>query len=129
MAFQIQPTLIEEIRAAQNEDPKLQNFIEQVEAGLRTDVHIHMDDVLYYGNKICVPQGEIRQKVLTETHNSAYYIHPGGAKMYQDLKQHFRWNAMKREIAQYVVKCLVCQQVKVEHQRLVRLLQSLPILE
>jgi len=36
---------------------------------------------------------------------------------------------MKREIAQYVAKCLVWQQVKAEHQRLARLLQPLPIPE
>jgi len=49
--------------------------------------------------------------------------------MYQDLKQHFWWNAMKKEITQYVVKCLMCQQVKAKHQRLARLLQPLPIPE
>ena len=42
---------------------------------------------------------------------------PRENKMYQDLKLKFWWNAMKREIAQYVAKCLVCQQIKVEHQR------------
>ena len=36
---------------------------------------------------------------------------------------------MKREIAQYVVKCLVCQLVKAEHQRPAGLLQPLPIPE
>ena len=50
-------------------------------------------------------------------------------KIYQDLKQHFWWNAMKREIAQYMAKCLVCQQVKAEHQKPARLLQPLPIPE
>ena len=47
--------------------------------------------------------------------------------MYQDLKQKFWWNAMMREIAQYVAKCLVCQQIKIEHQRTAELLQPLPI--
>ena len=36
---------------------------------------------------------------------------------------------MKREIAQYVAQCLVCQQVKMEHQRPVGFLQPLPIPE
>ena len=34
---------------------------------------------------------------------------------------------MKREIAQFVAQCLVCQQVKVEHQRPAELLQPLDI--
>jgi len=78
---------------------------------------------------IHVPQGEIRQRVLIETHSSTYFIHPGGMKIYQDLKQYFWRNMMNREIVQYVTKCLVCQQVKAEHQRPTRLLQPLPIPE
>jgi len=35
----------------------------------------------------------------------------------------------EERIAQYVAKCLVCQQVKAEHQRPARLLQPLPIPE
>ena len=49
--------------------------------------------------------------------------------MYQDLKQHFWWDALKRKIAQYVAKCLMCQQVKAEYQRPAGLLQPLPIPE
>ena len=36
---------------------------------------------------------------------------------------------MKRDIAQFVAQCLVCQQVKAEHQRLVGFLQPLSIPE
>ena len=36
--------------------------------------------------------------------------------MYQNLRGEYWWNNMKREIAQFVSRCLVCQQVKVEHQ-------------
>ena len=36
---------------------------------------------------------------------------------------------MKRDIAQFVAQCLVCQQVKVEHQRPARFLQPLSIPE
>ena len=60
-----------------------------MEAGLRSDVRIHTDGAPYFGNRICVPQVEIRHKVLAEAHNLAYSIHPEGIKIYQDLKQHF----------------------------------------
>jgi hypothetical protein len=49
--------------------------------------------------------------------------------MYRDLKGTFWWNNMKREIAGYVAQCLVCQQVKIEHQRPGGLLQPIPIPE
>nr|GEU95582.1 hypothetical protein [Tanacetum cinerariifolium] len=51
----------------------------------------------------------------------------GSTKMYADLKQHFWWNGMKQDIATYVGRCLICQQVKIEHQRASRLLQPLYI--
>ncbi|KAF5464488.1 hypothetical protein F2P56_014561 [Juglans regia] len=49
--------------------------------------------------------------------------------MYQDLKECFWWNDMKREIAKFVERYLICQQVKAKHQRLAGLLQSLQIPE
>nr|GFC12291.1 putative gypsy-type retrotransposon polyprotein [Tanacetum cinerariifolium] len=47
--------------------------------------------------------------------------------MYHDLKQYFWWSGMKRDVATYVSKCLICQQVKIEHQRASGLLQQLDI--
>jgi len=59
MTFQIQPTLIEKIKEAQKKEPRLQKFRAQVKAGLRTDVHMHSDGALYFGNRICVPQEKV----------------------------------------------------------------------
>nr|GFD01111.1 retrotransposon protein, putative, Ty3-gypsy subclass [Tanacetum cinerariifolium] len=42
-------------------------------------------------------------------------------------KQHFWWSGMKRDVAMFVSKCLICQQVKIEHQRASGLLQQLDI--
>ena len=47
--------------------------------------------------------------------------------MYQDLKQHYWWKEMKRDVIEYVSKCLTCQQVKAEHQVPTGLLNPLPI--
>ncbi|KAL6176437.1 hypothetical protein ACLB2K_053070 [Fragaria x ananassa] len=37
--------------------------------------------------------------------------------MYKDLRRQFWWNGMKKDVAEYVSKCLTCQQMKAEHQR------------
>nr|GFD28750.1 putative reverse transcriptase domain-containing protein [Tanacetum cinerariifolium] len=58
---------------------------------------------------------------------SPFSVHPGSTKMYHDLKQHFWWSGMKRDVATFVSRCLVCQQVKIEHQRASGLLQPLDI--
>lgn len=33
--------------------------------------------------------------------------------MYQDLKRLLRWSRMKREIAEFVYACLICQKSKI----------------
>nr|GFC31202.1 putative reverse transcriptase domain-containing protein [Tanacetum cinerariifolium] len=43
------------------------------------------------------------------------------------LKQYFWWSGMKRDVATFVSKCLICQQVKIEHQRASGLLHQLDI--
>jgi len=47
--------------------------------------------------------------------------------MASDLKQYYWGGNTKREIAEYVDKCLTCQKVKAEHQRPVEELRPLKI--
>ena len=56
-------------------------------------------------------------------------MHPGGMKIYKDLKRNFWWKGIKRYVVNYVSKCVVCMQVKIEHQVLMGKLQPLPIPE
>jgi hypothetical protein len=49
--------------------------------------------------------------------------------MYQDIKAYFWWAGMKRDVAEYIALCDICQRVKAEHQRPAGLLQPLPIPE
>ena len=43
---------------------------------------------LYFQHRLCVPDDkELKQKLLFEAHNTVFAMHPGGNKMYQDLKQ------------------------------------------
>jgi hypothetical protein len=72
---------------------------------------------------------ELKDKILNKAHESSYSIHPGGNKMYHDLKATYWWCGMKRDIVEYVALCNTCQQVKVEHQLPVGLLQPLQVPE
>ena len=72
---------------------------------------------------------DLRKAIMEETHCFAYAIHLGSTKMYQTIKENYWWSSMKRDIAKFVSKCLVCQQVKAEHQKLAKTLQPLPISE
>jgi hypothetical protein len=49
---------------------------------------------------------KLKDKIL---HESAYSIHPGGNKMYHDLKATYWWYGMKRDVSEYVALCDTCQ--------------------
>jgi hypothetical protein len=51
---------------------------------------------------------EFKDKIHHGAHESAYSIHPGGNKMYHDLKDAYWWYGMKRDIAEYVALCDTC---------------------
>nr|GEW45186.1 hypothetical protein [Tanacetum cinerariifolium] len=52
----------------------------------------------------------------------------GADKMYYDLRDRYWWPGIKKDIAEYVSKCLTCLKVKAEHQRPSGLLQQHEIL-
>jgi hypothetical protein len=66
---------------------------------------------------------ELRNQILDEAHSSKLSINLGSSKMYQDLKTHFWWTKMKKEIVAYVARCDTCCRVKAVHLKPARLLQ------
>ena len=91
---------------------------------------LNVEGYLYHKGRLVVAKiPELRESILIEAHKSKFVVHPGSTKMYQDLKRQYWWEGMKRDVASFVAKCIVCQQVKAEHQRPSGLLQPLPIPE
>ena len=86
---------------------------------------IDSEGTLRLGTRLCVPDvDELRKEIMEEAHFfSGYSIHPGSNKMYHDLKDTYWWNGMKRDIANFVSRCLTSEQVKLKHQRPSGLLQ------
>ncbi|GJT49757.1 putative reverse transcriptase domain-containing protein [Tanacetum coccineum] len=63
------------------------------------------------------------------TKTSKYSVHPGADKMYYNLRDLYWWPGMKRNIVEYVSKCLTCSKIKAKHQKPSGLLQQPEILE
>jgi len=125
-ALEVQPTLIEEIQTAQATDPQLERIRDEILVGKAPGFVIHEDGTIRFHNQVCIPAvEELKRKILDEGHNTPHSIHTVGNKLYKDLKQTFWWSNMKREVADYVARCLTCQRVKIEHRRPARLLQPL----
>ena len=123
-----QPVLKQMIIDAQKNDEEMQKKVQMVRDGDKTGFPIKEDGSLYFQDRLCVPYDkELKKNLLFATHNTVFTMHPGGNKMYQDLKQQYWWKGMKRDVTEYVSKCLTCQQSKAEHQVPTGLLNPLPI--
>ncbi|GJY06798.1 ty3-gypsy retrotransposon protein [Tanacetum coccineum] len=118
----LQSSIKDRILAAQKE--AVDEFA-GLQKGLDEMIEQRSDGTLYYLDRIWVPlKGEVRTLIMDEAHKSKYYVHPGADKMYYDLRDRYWWPGMKKDIAEYVSKCLTCLKVKAEHQRPSGLLQQ-----
>ncbi|KAA0065937.1 ty3-gypsy retrotransposon protein [Cucumis melo var. makuwa] len=126
----VQPTLWQRIIDAQSDDPYLAEKRGLVEAGQAVEFSISSGGGLLFERRLCVPSDSaVKTELLSEAHSSPFSMHPGSTKMYQDLKRVYWWRNMKREVAEFVSKCLVCQQVKAPRQKPTGLLQPLSVPE
>ena len=77
------PDLKQMMTDAQNYDVKLQQMVQLVRNGDKTDYSIKRDGSLYYKNRLCVPNVQELKKILMyESHNTVFIMHPRGNKMY-----------------------------------------------
>jgi hypothetical protein len=114
----VQSELLARIKAAQFEDPKCAKIKQLLAEGKAKEFCLKEDGLLTHFKQVCVQGiGELRKEIMSEAHHSPYTVHPGGTKMYHDVKGSYWWNNMKKDIAKFVEQCSICQQVKAEHQR------------
>ena len=68
---------------AQENDVKLQQKVQLVSNGDKTDYSIKDDGGLYYNGRLCVPNvHELKKKLIYESHNTVFTMLPEGNKMY-----------------------------------------------
>ena len=114
-ALQVTSVIVDKIKESQQDDPELVKTIQKVEEGTTPDFTVQ-DGILKFRNRLCVPSHPaLKKELLKESHDSTFSTHPGSTKKYQDLKSHYWWSGMKRDIVDYVARCLTCQRVKIEY--------------
>ena len=115
---------------AQDRDAQIRERNEKVKQIKDTNFVIGKNGALMINNRICIPRvDKLREEIMEEAHNAPYSMHLGTTKMYQTIKTHYWWPTIKKDVAKHVAKCMVCKQIKVEHQTLTRKLRPLPIPE
>ena len=100
--------MLNQVQEAQKSDEKISAIVSQNRMGKEIEFLVTEDGFLYYRDQVCVPNdSELKKSILEEAHNGSFSIHPGSTKMYQDLKTSYWWSGMKKDVSDFVTKCIV----------------------
>ena len=103
------PDLLNRVLEAQKNDENFFTIVNQSREGKETEFTVNKDGFVYYIDWVCVPNdNELKKSILEEAHNGSFAMHPSSTKMYKDLKTSYWWSRMKRDVSEFVTKCMVC---------------------
>ena len=80
-----------------------------------------------YQGRLCVHNIDCLRNRIEEAHESRYSIHLGSTKMYHDLRDVYWWEALNKDIAEFVAKCPNFQDVKAKHLKRGGLFQEIKV--
>jgi hypothetical protein len=87
VAMEAESTLEQDIRKGQLTDEKIIEIKGLTKEDKAPGFIVDEQGVLWFKGRICVPDIKtIKELILREAHESAYSLHPGSTKMYNDLK-------------------------------------------
>ena len=92
-------------------DPFFSKMLNDVNDGKSID-YLMMNGYLFKGNQLCLPKGSLRLFVIEELHNGGLGGHFGLDKTEALVKQRHFWPSLKRDVARFVQRYLVCQKAK-----------------
>ena len=86
------------------------------------------DEILYYYGKVCVTKFEEHKlNIINNLHDIPIPCHSGFQKTYMVVKRPYYWLGMKKNIKEYIERCLKCQVSKSEQVKNPGLLQLLGV--
>ena len=97
-------SLLSRVIESQGQDAKIVSIMDRVQSGTGDEGWtVHADGSLQYRGRVVVPQlTGLREEILREFHYSQFAVHPGGKKMYQDLRRQYYKSGMKRHVGDFV---------------------------
>jgi hypothetical protein len=110
----------ERIRKAQETDAFfniMMSYLRQEPIGMNYEGYQMLEKgLLTYINKLYIPNyDDLKRFIMDELHKRPYIGHLGYQKMITTTRKQFYCPGLNKDIANYLSKCLECQQVKVEH--------------
>ena len=120
--------LFKGLEQAYKNDKETKRILENLEA--EKDFCIIQNKLFYTGKgrmQLYLPQGQIRDFILQECHDTRYSGHLGIKKTQELIQRDFFWPTLHQDVTSYVQTCEECQRNKVSNQRSAGLLQPLEV--
>ncbi|KAA3465758.1 DNA/RNA polymerases superfamily protein [Gossypium australe] len=97
--LQVKPSWISQVKERQQTDELLKGKLPLISKDGPAEFSMNEEGLLCFRGKVCMPKDpELRRRILNEAHGSAYAMHPGGSKMFRDLKDQFWWPGLLQPV-------------------------------
>ena len=85
------PSLLSRVIEFEGQNVEIASIRDRVQSGIGDEGWaIHTDGSLRYRGRVVVPHlTDLREEILREFHCSRFSVHPGGMKMYRDLRHQY----------------------------------------
>ena len=101
----VESTIVSRVIDSQQKDPDCVRWRKIALSAEPGEYSVDSNGGLRHRGRIVVPDSEeLKRDILFEAHKTKYTVHPGGTKMYQDLKKKYWWKQTKGDVAEYVAK-------------------------
>jgi hypothetical protein len=129
-----QTNIKRKILEATNADPQYRELVAMLQQGKMPqkvdNYNLGIDGILLRKNNFFFPNvQDLKCMIFHEMHNVPYVGHPGYQKIVATIKSHYFWPSMKKEIVEYITRCMEFQNVNAENRHPTGLLQPLTIPE
>nr|KYP61599.1 Retrotransposable element Tf2 [Cajanus cajan]KYP61600.1 Retrotransposable element Tf2 [Cajanus cajan] len=85
------------------------------------------DGLILFKGKIWLPSScSLIPLILQEFHSTPIAGHTGVSRTLSKLSANFHWDSIRKDVQDFVAKCVICQQTKIPTQRPQGLLQPIP---
>lgn len=95
----------EQVKDLYIDDDDFGTIWKQLNAGL-TKPFLLQDGFLFYQHRLCIPRGSLREELIGEIHRQGHF---GRDKTIASVEERYYWSHLRRDVGQYVAKCIVCQ--------------------
>ena len=116
------------LKQAYQKDKETKMILENLDT--KKDFCVIQDRIFYTGKgrmQLYLPQGEYRDFILAECHDSRYAGHLGMKKTEELIQRDFYWPTLHQDVTSYIQTCEECQRNKASNLRSVGLLQPLEV--